>query len=309
MKASFLFLVLVISISCSRNSKEETDFEVQQTATNKSNVKNKNQEGNYKIAKSTKSDSTEKVNYRKQNKLREQTHQQPNKNIYNEDNSKSPLWNWWMIVGLSSLFLNLFFVFKLLKSSFTQDRLREEREDLKKQQKKLNSRIESLTSNKDKLRSDKKTKLPKNEESKKGLQSEKKQNVDDEKSPDISLSVEVSILTNNPVKEPITLYAEKADDSGVFSQVSEQKDEHKSIFKFNLNDINDSTAHFEILNSNFILKLVANSPDIYLFTACKPENSNQNFTEEIITTQKGIAENIDGQWSVKKENKAIIKFQ
>lgn len=309
MKATFLFLVLVLSISCNRNTNEEAGFEVQQIATNESIVNNETKKANDNLVKSTKNDSTEKVNNQRQNKTKGQTHQQSDKKIYNEDKSKNPLWNWWMIIGLSSLTLNLFFIFRLVKSSFKKEELRSQLNELKNEQKDLKFKILNLESENNKLKDNKKTKISKINAPKKDLQSEKKQNLDDEKSPEISLSVENSNSTNIPAKKPTTLYAEKADDSGVFSQVSEVKDEYKSIFKFSLKNMSADTAYFEILNSEYILKMVANSPDIYLYMSCKPENSNQNFTSEIVTKQKGIAENIDGQWRVKKGNKAIIKFQ
>jgi len=91
--------------------------------------------------------------------------------------------------------------------------------------------------------------------------------------------------------------------------VSDQKNEHRTIFKLSLENEKAETAKFEVIDSDFILKMAANSPDTYLYSVCKPENSNQNFSGEIITTKKGIAHKVDGKWKVNDENKATIKFK
>ncbi len=111
------------------------------------------------------------------------------------------------------------------------------------------------------------------------------------------------------VKQPVHLFAEKATEDSTFSSVSDQKNDHRTIFKLSLENEQAETAHFEVIDSDFIFKMAANSPDTYLYTVCKPENSNQNFAGEIITVKKGIAHKVDGKWQVKDENKAKIKFQ
>ena len=55
--------------------------------------------------------------------------------------------------------------------------------------------------------------------------------------------------------------------------------------------------------------MAVNSPDTYLYPVCKPENSNQNYSGEIITTKRGVAHKVDGKWKVNEEDKATIKFQ
>ena len=134
---------------------------------------------------------------------------------------------------------------------------------------------------------------------------------DDEKPVEVPLFVTNSSANtpDTPPKQPVNLYAEKATEASIFSNVSDQKNEHRSIFKLSLEDQQADTAQFEVLNSDYILKMAVNSPDTYLYTVCKPENSNQNFSEEITTLKKGIAHKIDGKWQVKDENKATIKFQ
>lgn len=139
------------------------------------------------------------------------------------------------------------------------------------------------------------------------------EDTEEERTVEIELSVNTSNaqeVENRPVSViPVVLFAEKAMETGVFSNVSEKLDPYKSYFKFTLSLDNKDKAEFEVLDSEFILKKGANQPDLYLYTVCDPENSNQNFTGEIVTIKKGIAELVNDNWQVKKGNKAKIKFQ
>jgi hypothetical protein len=139
---------------------------------------------------------------------------------------------------------------------------------------------------------------------------EKKTTFEDEKPVEVPLSVHsTEKLRESELLKPITLFAEKATDDKIFTSVSNQKNEHKSIFKLILDNSDSEKAKFEIVDSDFILKMAANSPDTYLYPVCKPENSNQNYSGEIVTTKRGIAHKVDGKWKVNEEDKATIKFQ
>ena len=107
----------------------------------------------------------------------------------------------------------------------------------------------------------------------------------------------------------VILYAGKPSDANTFSAVSSQQDEHRSIFKLILENKEAESAKFEVVENEYIMKMIANSPDTYLYSVCNPENSNQNFDGRILTTKKGIAYLADGEWRVNDEDKATIKFQ
>lgn len=116
------------------------------------------------------------------------------------------------------------------------------------------------------------------------------------------------IKTVEPTPQVI-LYAGKPSEGKTFTAVSPQQDEHRSIFKLTLENKDAEKALFEVVESNYVLKMAANSPDTYLYHVCKPENSNQNFDGKILTTTKGTARLMNGQWKVNDEDKATINFQ
>lgn len=222
--------------------------------------------------------------------------------------------NWWKYGAMGSLFLNLVFGWILFKMLDRNLKLEEGKEFHKARSINLQKRLDELKKTRDsnpQRRQNSGTQYqPKNTHPSK-VNKPENQLYDEEKPVEVSFSLEKSVSDSveTPAKKPINLYAEKVTEGSYFSNVSEQKNEHKSIFKLTLQDEKEVSAHFEVLDSEFILKMAANSPDTYLYTVCKPENSNQNFSGEIITTQKGIAHKVDGRWMVKEENKAKIKFQ
>ncbi len=138
---------------------------------------------------------------------------------------------------------------------------------------------------------------------------------DDEKSAEyifnnINPNPKINPTPSSPEDKPkAVLFAGKPLESKVFTAVSPLQDEHKSIFRLTLENKEAYKAHFEVVENEYIMKMIANSPDTYLYNVCNPENSNQNFDGRILTTKKGIANLIDGEWIVKEENKATIKFQ
>jgi hypothetical protein len=310
-KATFLFLLLLSIFSCNRGLDQHTKSEIQKPVVIESKLKTENIEvKNDSLIKSKESDSNIKIDRKSQIRSEKQIPQT------SDINSKNPYWDGWVILAISSLILNLFFVQKLVKSLSKKGMIKKEGDGLRKELDSLNKWNEIISESfKKKISNLEKEnyEIKKNQTESSNFDNSKinssfqnKQSLSDEKSFEFNLKVNPSTPNTS---EPITLYAEKADEHGNFSQVSEQKNEHKSIFKFYLHDKNDDTAHFEIIDSNFILKMVVNSPDIYLYTVCKPENNNQNFTGEIITTQRGIAHKVEGCWKLQDENKAIIKFQ
>ena len=306
-KAAFLFLLLLSIFSCNRGLDQHTKTEIQNPVVIETKLKTENKEDtNDSLIKSKESESNRKSQIRSEKQILQTS----------DTNSKNSFWDGWFILAISSLILNLFFVQKLVKLLSKKGILKKEGDGLRKELDSSNKWHESISESfKKKINNLEKEnyEIKKNQIESSNFDNSKinssfknKQSLNDEKSFEFNLKVNPS---NPNTSEPITLYAEKADEHGTFSQVSEQKNEHKSIFKFSLNDKNDDTAHFEIIDSNFILKMVVNSPDIYLYTVCKPENNNQNFTGEIITTQSGTAHRVEGYWKLQDENKAIIKFQ
>lgn len=115
-----------------------------------------------------------------------------------------------------------------------------------------------------------------------------------------------------PVPPPpakVVLYAGKPSNDKTFSAVSPQQDDHRSIFRLILEEPGADRAKFEVVGNEYILKMVANAPDTYLYQVCKPENSNQNFDGKILTTEKGTARLVNGNWTINDEDKAKIKFE
>lgn len=127
--------------------------------------------------------------------------------------------------------------------------------------------------------------------------------VDEPKAPEIEL-----IPVEKP-KVPQVLYAGKPTTEGKFSPVSSSPLSGQTIYKLKVHE-DGLSADFEIeLVDQFITREVTNAPDEYLYRVCNQENSNKDFSREIITTKKGLAILIDGNWVVKEANKATIKFQ
>lgn len=115
---------------------------------------------------------------------------------------------------------------------------------------------------------------------------------------------------NFPVEKTKILYAGKPSVNKVFTETFDQPQERQTIFKLTVDLNNGENAIFEVSDvSDFMIKNITNIPDDYLYRVCNHENSNSEFKREIITTKKGKAELIDGNWAVREENKATIKFQ
>ena len=310
-KAIFLFLLLLSIFSCNRNPANFEKNETQKSFDTESKSRIETQEiTKDSVLASKKKDSTIVKGGQNQSDHKKNISQRSDTNFNTKDSYKPPFWNWWMIVAISLFLLNIVLIWEAFRVHRANDKLSADKSHYKKNNKRLNFELENIKKKNDissQKSKDKQKDKPANDNYSNPNANQLKNN--DEKSLEISLSTENSNSNPEPTEEPVNLYAEKADEHGTFSQVSEQKNDHKSIFKFYLHDKNDDTAHFEIIDSNFILKMVANSPDIYLYTVCKPENNNQNFTGEIITTQRGIAHRVEGYWKLQDENKAIIKFQ
>ena len=127
--------------------------------------------------------------------------------------------------------------------------------------------------------------------------------INEEKSPEVNFEI-----SNIPLPAKI-VYAGKPTTDNKFSNISSQPIENQTIFKLTI-DSDEEHANFEvILVSDFMIRNITNSPDDYLYRVCNQENSNKDFSREIITTKYGVALLIDGDWVVKEENKATIKFQ
>ncbi|ADV48153.1 hypothetical protein Celal_0823 [Cellulophaga algicola DSM 14237] len=124
------------------------------------------------------------------------------------------------------------------------------------------------------------------------------------------VSREIILTTVNNPREAKILYAGKPSLESKFLNISNEPVANQTIFKLTVDQENEKIACFEVaLISAFMTRNITNSPDDYLFRVCNQENSNKDFSREIVTTKKGRAEFHDGQWTVREENKATIKFQ
>lgn len=313
----FIFLFFV-NFSCSRDSKTEPINKINQAVNQKADFQQKNIqdtseiESNQAINDSIIRDETKTQNENKASKV-----QHVKSNPYSNPESSNSGFNWWINVSLVLFLINLILILSLYQVNKYKNRYKKQRDDLKKE-KEYYERIYNLNNSKlEKIEKDKNLSSNTNQKNIKKVSDttdSRTQNQINSQEDEIQKAVELQVDngTSHPqqiTNKPITLYAEKASENGTFSNVSEQKDIHKSIFKLILIDEKSINAEFEVLDTDFILKLAANSPDTYLYSVCKPENSNQNFSDEIITIKKGVAHKVDGKWIVKNDNKATIKFQ
>lgn len=313
----FIFL-LFVNFSCSRDSKTEPINKINQAVNQKADVQQKNIqdtseiESNQAINDSIIKDETKTQNENKASKL-----QTVKSNSANSSETKSNGFNWWISVSIVSFLFNLILIWLLYQTVKTKNRYKKERNKIKKENKENEKKSRTYLSKLNKLENDKNSSSnirQRNINKVSDTPDSRTQNQINSQDDQIQEAIKLDIDngTSHPqqiTNKPINLYAEKASENGTFSNVTEQKDIHKSIFKLILKDETSTTAEFEVLDTDFILKLAANSPDTYLYSVCKPENSNQNFSDEIITIKKGVAHKVDGKWIVKNDNKATIKFQ
>lgn len=117
-----------------------------------------------------------------------------------------------------------------------------------------------------------------------------------------------SILSSSEEKN--VLFAGKPSAEKILKDISTHSDPQQTIFKLNVLPDNNEVAEFEVFHvSDFMTRSITNAPDDYLYRVCNHENTNQEFRKEILTVKKGKANLINGEWIVKEENKATIKFQ
>lgn len=223
-------------------------------------------------------------------------------------------WDTWVLVfSILILVLLLLLISLFRKNSTLNNSVGEKNKKLNKKNdeiRQLQLDVQKLQFELNRVRQKQESSVSKNKvNSQKQISKPNPREYDDEKAPEVVWSGDKTKAPEKEVKPPIHLFAEKATENSAFTSVSDQKNEHRSIFKLSLENEQAETAQFEVIDSDFIYRMVVNSPDTYLYTVCKPENSNQNFAGEIITVQKGIAHKLDGKWQVKDENKAKIKFQ
>lgn len=122
-------------------------------------------------------------------------------------------------------------------------------------------------------------------------------------------SPEVELVVPESAKQPKVLYAGKPTIENRFTNLSNTPISNQTIFKLTLHE-GGLQADFEIdLVDTYITRSVTNAPDEHLYRVCNQENSNKDFSREIITVKKGLAFLMDGHWTVQEDNKATIKFQ
>lgn len=235
----------------------------------------------------------------------------------NESTVQSSGWDRWMIVAIASLGFNVLILSLLVYVIGRKKYHTKRKEHYKGRKEYYKNKFQDLEKTINQRRSQKvvSPRKPIREINDKKTQRKsptiKEPILDEERSVEVNLSVNpvASSVEQNEDSKMIDLFAEKATDDKIFTSVSDQKNEYKSIYRLILDDINSEKAEFEVVDSDYILKMAVNSPDTYLYPVCKPENSNQNYSGEIITTKRGIARKVDGKWKVNEEDKATIKFQ
>lgn len=295
-----LFILLIfINFSCSRDPSSEIPNEKNQVEIkeNKLNIKDSTsfEENKDKIDSSTQPLQTNK-----------------SLDSNSAPNSYTSKYNFWMFGFLISIVIIFILLWFLIKKHFENENLYVRKKHYKEEYNKKFGEYIALQNEKSELQNkyEKEKKIHQSKNDLKEITQAKKLGDEDEKSEEIVFDIGNTTSTPHQItKKSFVLYAEKASENGTFTNVLEQKNEHKSIFKLTLEDEHAEIAEFEVLDTDFILKLAANSPDTYLYHVCKPENSNQNFSDEIVTIKKGVAHKVDGKWMIKGDNKATIKFQ
>jgi hypothetical protein len=312
-KKTFLLVFLFIGIACSRS---QGDSSVVNNTSEKNSKQLQESESIQEIdSNSVANDSVANSANTGESQAENKDSRIENQAVDNWNKPNNARYSWWMISAIISLVITVILFLLLRKTMKSIKKYKREKSSSEADYNRLLARFNESINKKNELfrenqslKADLKRKI---NLSRPDQPKQPNESVDDEKAPEVVWSGEKA-KANHPqqnVKKSVNLYAEKATEDSIFSNVSDQKNDHKSIFKLTLEEQQAKTAQFEVLNSDYILKLAVNSPDTYLYTVCKPENSNQNFAGEIITVQKGIAHKLDGKWQVKDENKAKIKFQ
>lgn len=319
-KTIILVLVLVFGFSCNRSSGDQSRQSILPQSAE--NIESKSQLNFDTVEAQVDQGLKDTINL--------EENQDQNKSIPQklqvEENREDGIENanfvsiWWLIGAIVSIVFNLILFGLLLKTINFKDKYKWERDDMEKGKDKYKSKYNDLIKSQESSQLKGYNNFP-NKENKITSKSNNSKSTnpkvseikveDDEKSPEVVWPINNTTpkLAQNEEKQSVSLFAEKASEDSTFSNISDQQNDHRSIFKLSLDSEQAEIAQFEVIDSDFILKMVANSPDTYLYKVCKPENSNQNFAGEIITVQKGIAHKVDGKWQVKDENKAKIKFQ
>jgi len=316
LKITLLFIVLLFFNAC-----QEGDYRISETK-NPEILTSENIETKAPIMEN-KGDSTDvetseisQTNkFIKNKKVLENTDEQnlsknQQSNKANQENLDKPR-SWWQIGAIVSIILNIILLLLLLKTRNSLKYQKSRKDIYKKEISVLNNRSNDFIGEKNSL-------IRKNNDLVEKLNSTKEKNnvspkqySDDVKSEEIIFNnINSNPTPPPPVNKPkFILYAGKPSDANTLSAVSSQQDEHRSIFKLILENKEAESAKFEVVENGYILKMIANSPDTYLYSVCNPENSNQNFDSSILTTKKGTAYLTDGEWRVNDEDKATIKFQ
>jgi len=135
------------------------------------------------------------------------------------------------------------------------------------------------------------------------IQSSNTDSIIEQKSPEVNF--EMGIIP----KQRKVVYAGKPTTDNKFSNITDEPNLNHTIYKLTIDDTGQSADFEVILVGDFMIKNVTNSPDDYLYRVCNQENSNKDYNRKIVTTKKGLALLIEGDWVVYEENKATIKFQ
>lgn len=209
----------------------------------------------------------------------------------------------WKVLIVLLLILVAVMIFRLIKHIKKSESMFEkinERIDRRVKSDELNSRVKDFYA---KLKKDESPKTIKEDKVENEVEIEKNNFEEDEISKPIFLNPEM------PTKEePNYFYAGIPTPEGEFKSISGEIDESQTIFKLTYVNEERTQAEFEVSTTDYLLKMIVNQPDDYLFRVCNPKNSNREFKRRINTIKKGEASLINGVWTVREEDKAVIEF-
>jgi len=145
-------------------------------------------------------------------------------------------WNWWMIGAIVSIVINFVLGYFLYQTIDDNCQLEKGKEHYKRENKRFATQLREIRENNTTIKHENQKLKNRNTSKRKYQPDEKrvqKSTYDDQKSPEILWSMN-NAAANPPqqeVKQPIHLFAEKATEDSTFSSVSDQKNEHRTIFK------------------------------------------------------------------------------
>lgn len=182
----------------------------------------------------------------------------------------------WKVLIVLLLILVAVMIFRLIKHIKKSESMFEKikgRIDRRVKSDELNSRLKDFHT---KLKKDESSKTKEEDKVKSEPQIEKNNSEEDEVSEPIVLNPETPT-----VKQCNYFYAGIPTPEGEFRSISDEIDENETIFKLTFKNEERTQAEFEVSPTNYLLNMIVNMPDDYLFRVCTPKNSNQEFKKRL----------------------------